>query len=225
MNHEGSGGIKGLLESTTALVSNIFGSRYPLVNVKSTIDNKTYKVRDMPDKQAAADLLAKLRLNISKLYLYLESKVPDKPQVVLLKKNFKPDSNRFFESTPDAEHTSYSVNKGEAVHMCLRQRGGITEELVAENVIMFVGLHEMAHMITPTIGHDPQFWNNFGWLLEQAEKIGVYKHTNFKEHPVPYCGVKITDMPDYDPSKDVVRGSGSGSDFSIGTMISGKDRK
>ena len=196
-----------------------------MTKVKSRVDGKIYKVRDMPDKQEAADLLAKLRLNMSKLYTYLDSKFPDKPQVILLKKNFQPNADRFYESTPDAEHTSYSVNKGEAVHMCLRQRGGAVESLVAENVIMFVGLHEMAHMITPTIGHDPQFWNNFGWLLEQAEKLGVYKHTNFREHPVPYCGVKITDMPEYDPNKDIVRGSAA--DFSIGSMkkASGNDRK
>ncbi|NDH45120.1 MAG: hypothetical protein EBY04_01920, partial [Actinobacteria bacterium] len=49
---------------------------------------------------------------IKGLYNYLIVTFPDKPQIVQLKKNFKPDSSRIFESTPDAEHTSYSVNKG-----------------------------------------------------------------------------------------------------------------
>jgi hypothetical protein len=154
---------------------------------------------------------------MAKFYMHLESKFPDKAQVVLLKKNFKPDSHRFFESTPDAEHTSYSVNKGEAVHMCLRQRGGQSETLVNENVLMFVALHEMGHMVTPTIGHDAQFWNNFGWLLQEAENLGVYTPTNFREHPVSYCGVKITDVPNYDPKKDTMRPSKDGS-FVIGTI-------
>jgi hypothetical protein len=208
----------GLLKSTSEFVASLFGNRYPLVNVKSKIDGKTYRVRDMSDKQEAADLMAKLRLKMSKFYIHLESKFPDKAQVILLKKNFKPESHRFFESTPDEEHTSYSVNKGEAVHMCLRQRGGQSETLVNENVLMFVALHEMAHMVTPTIGHDAQFWNNFGWLLEQAETLGVYTPTNFREHPVAYCGVKITDMPQYDPKKDTMRKSKDGS-FVIGTII------
>ncbi len=207
----------GLLKSTSEFVASLFGNRYPLVNVKSKIDGKTYRVRDMSDKQEAADLMAKLRLKMAKFYIHLETKFPDKAQVVLLKKNFKPESHRFFESTPDEEHTSYSVNKGEAVHMCLRQRGGQSETLVNENVLMFVALHEMAHMITPTIGHDAQFWNNFGWLLEQAETLGVYTPTNFREHPVAYCGVKITDMPHYDPKKDTMRKSKDGS-FVIGTI-------
>jgi hypothetical protein len=207
----------GILKTTSEFVASLFGNNYPLVNVKSKVDGKIYRVRDMSDKQEAADLMAKLRLKMAKFYMHLESKFPDKAQVILLKKNFKPESHRFFESTPDAEHTSYSVNKGEAVHMCLRQRGGTTEHLVNENVLMFVGLHEMAHMITPTIGHDVQFWNNFGWLLEQAETLGVYTPTNFREHPVAYCGVKITDMPNYDPKKDTMRKSKDGS-FVIGTI-------
>ena len=206
-----------ILKSTSQFVASLFGNNYPLVNVKSKVDGKTYRVRDMSDKQEAADLMAKLRLKMAKFYMHLEAKFPDKAQVVLLKKNFKPESHRFFESTPDAEHTSYSVNKGEAVHMCLRQRGGQSETLVNENVLMFVALHEMAHMVTPTIGHDAQFWNNFGWLLEQAEALGVYTPTNFREHPVAYCGVKITDMPNYDAKKDTMRKSKDGS-FVIGTM-------
>jgi hypothetical protein len=207
----------GLLKSTSQFVASLFGNNHQLVDVKSKIDGKTYRIRDMPDKQQAADLMAKLRLKMAKFYMHLESKFPDKAQVILLKKNFKPESHRFFESTPDAEHTSYSVNKGEAVHMCLRQRGGQSEDLVNENVLMFVALHEMAHMVTPTIGHDPQFWNNFGWLLEQAETLGIYTPTNFREHPVSYCGVKITDMPNYDPKKDTMRTSKDGS-FIIGTI-------
>lgn len=208
---------KSLLQSTSNLVASIFSNRYPLVNVTSKIDGKIYKIRDLPDKQEAADLMATLRLKMAKFYNHLDAKFPDKEQVKLLKRNFKPESHRFFESTPDADHTSYSVNKGEAVHMCLRERGAMKESLVNENVLMFVGLHEMSHMITPTIGHDVQFWNNFGWLLEQAEALGVYKPTNFREHPVSYCGVKITDSPQYDPNKDIVRPSVSGS-FVIGTI-------
>jgi hypothetical protein len=69
----------------------------------------------------------------------------------------------------------------------------------------------MAHMITKTIGHGPDFWNNFGWLLQEAEKIGIYKPRDFSAHPVSYCGMKITDQPKYDPSKD-------GGDLSIGNV-------
>jgi hypothetical protein len=183
-----------------------------MTTVVSSIDGKTYRVRDMPDKQKAADLLAKVRAKMRKMYLHLESAFPDKPQVKMLVNNFKPDPERILEATPDAEHTSYSVNKGEKVHLCLRQRQGGNESLVQENVMVFVSLHEMAHMITPSVGHEPEFWNNFGWLLREAEKIGVYQYQDFKAQPVAYCGVEITDQPRYDPMKD-------GNDVTVGKMF------
>jgi len=186
-------------------------SQYPLVQVKSGIDGKLYRVRDMRDKQQAADLLAKVRLRMKKLYVHLASTFPDKPQVKRLLQRFEANPERILEATPDAEHTSYSVNKGESVHLCLRQRQGADENLVNENVMVFVSLHEMAHMITDSVGHEPEFWNNFGWLLKQAENLGVYQYQDFKAHPVRYCGTNITDQPRYDPAKD-------GSNMTIGSI-------
>lgn len=204
-------GIQGAFQSLQTKFG--VGGNYPIVPVRSQVDGLSYNVRDMPDKQAAADLLARVRMLMKKLYLHLESSFPDKPQVQRLVQNFKPDPERLLESTPDQEHTSFSVNKGQKVHLCLRQRAGGNETLVDENVMIFVALHEMAHMITQSIGHEPEFWNNFGWLLREAERIGVYKYQDFKSHPVAYCGVQITDQPKYDPSKD-------GGDVSIGKMFS-----
>jgi len=205
--------IQTVSQNIFSALSNLQTNVYPTTNVKSTIDGKTYVVRDLPDKQQAADLLAKVRQRLEALYRYLVATYPDKPQVKQLKQNFKPDPSRIFEATPDAEHTSYSVNKGESVHLCLRQRQGENESLMNENIMMFVALHEMAHMITSTIGHGPDFWNNFGWLLKQAEERKLYTYTNFSAQPVPYCGVKITDAPIYDPNRD-------GSDHTVGSMSS-----
>jgi hypothetical protein len=140
--------------------------------------------------------------------MHLEGKYPDKPQVKQLIQNFKNDPKRFLESTPDAEFTSYSVNKGESVHLCLRQREGADESLVKEEVMVFVAIHEMSHILTESLGHGPDFWNNFAWLLKEAELISIYKHQDFKAHPVKYCGMSITDEPVYK----------EGSDLSIGNM-------
>jgi len=193
-------------------IKKFFGlGKYPSVVVKSTVDNKEYVVRDLPDKQQAADMMARIRIKLNNLKIHVESKFPDKPQAKQLVQNFEAEPSRFFESTPDSDLTSYSVNKGEAVHLCLRQRENGDESLVKDDVIMFVAIHEMGHMITKTIGHGPDFWNNFGWLLKEAESIGLYKAYDFKAHPVKYCGMSITDQPSYDPSKD-------GSDLSLGTI-------
>ena len=47
-----------ILQSTSSWLSSIFSSNYPLVSVTSTVDGRAYKVRDLPDKQEAANLMA-----------------------------------------------------------------------------------------------------------------------------------------------------------------------
>jgi hypothetical protein len=194
--------LQDLFKKTMTSLSGSSPSQFPLLTVTSSVDGRQYKVRDMADKQAAADLMARVRMKILKLYTYVTEKFPNKPQIKQWLQNFTPDPNRFQEATPDAEHTSYSVNKGEKIHLCLRQREGNNENLVSENIMVFVSLHEMAHVITPSLGHGPDFWNNFAWLLKQAEEIHIYSYQDFKAHPVSYCGLNITDSPSYDPSKD-----------------------
>jgi hypothetical protein len=210
------------MSSLGSWFTSIFTGNYPLVSVKSRVDGRTYKVRDMADKQEAADLLAKVRIRLGKLCDQLVAKYPNKPQVQRMQQNFKADPDRFLEATPDAKHTSYSVNKGETIHLCLRQRNGPDESLVSEDVMMFVGIHELAHTITKSIGHEPEFWNNFGWLLREAEALGLYEPQDFKAHPVAYCGVSITDQPRYDPARDesnLVSGSGDSTSNGLGNIL------
>ncbi len=169
--------------------------KYPMAYVEATVDKQRYYVRNLPDKQEAANRLARIRQRLCELKNHLGATQERVPFVKQLVKNFTCTSDQFSESTPEAVHTSYTVDK-EKVFMCLRQRNA-KEELVSENTLIFVALHEMAHMGTSTIGHTPDFWNNFAWLLKQAEALGTYTYTDFAAHPVEYCGVHITDSPTY----------------------------
>lgn len=170
--------------------------KYEMALVSSSVDNKKYLVRNMADKVDAADRLANIRGKILRLMRYLEQTYKDRPFVKQIIRNFDAAPERFAESTPDAAFTSYSVNKGEKVYMCLRQRDE-SEQLVDENILVFVALHEMSHVGTKSIGHTKEFWNHFAWLLERAEALGVYEYQDFAAHPVEYCGVHITDSPKY----------------------------
>jgi len=195
--------VLGVLGAGLAAMAYKQGS-YDMALTESTVDREKYLVRNLPDKQDAADRLARTRGKLMRLIKELKMAHPDKAFVKQLT-NFDVAPSRFSESTPDASYTSYSVNKGEKVYMCLRQRNE-KEELVDENVITFVAIHEMAHIGTPEIGHTPAFWNNFGWLLKEAEAMKIYEFTNFAAHPVEYCGIKITDQPTYNKDKDVDAG-------------------
>ena len=70
--------------------------------------------------------------------------------------------------------------------------------MIDENTLTFVGIHEVSHIMTKSIGHKPEFWRNFKFLLQNAKQIGIYEPVDYKKKPQPYCGMDITDNPYYD---------------------------
>ena len=164
--------------------------------VKSTVDDNSYLVRNLPDKLEAANRLAEVRSRILRLMTHFKQSKTDNQIALDILKNFDADPTRFSESTPDSSYTSFTLNKGEKIHVCLRQKNS-SQDLVDVNILTFVTLHEVGHIGTREIGHTPLFWNNFAWILKQAEEIGIYEFQNFAEQPVPYCGISITDQPKY----------------------------
>ena len=59
----------------TTLYIHIENKNKELVYVTSNIDNRRYLVRNLPDKQAAADMIAKVRSNLVKLAQELKKKI------------------------------------------------------------------------------------------------------------------------------------------------------
>jgi hypothetical protein len=163
-----------------------------LESVKSGIDGKQYMVRGLPDKQQAADLLAQIRGNLMKLQEHLNKLSPDDKRTQQINRNFNGDNMR--ESIEKSNTTSYSINKGEKIIFCLRSRD-VEEKLADINTMMFVAIHEFAHIGTKSIGHTPEFWENFKWILQEAINIGIYKEVDYKSKPQDYCGMKITGSP------------------------------
>ena len=49
--------------------------------------------------------------------------------------------------------------------------------------------------MTQSVGHEPDFWNNFKFLLQVAIDNGLYEYIDFNTSPKNYCGTKITDTP------------------------------
>jgi hypothetical protein len=50
--------------------------------------------------------------------------------------------------------------------------------------IMYVSLHELAHYISKSYGHNAEFLRNFDALLARAQRVGVYHSIN---PPETYC--------------------------------------
>lgn len=168
---------------------------FQLKCIISNVDGKTYCVRERAKLQLVADLLATTTQNMSSLVKYLGEKFPDRANVKRLVKNFNP--RKVKEILPTSEFTAYSENKGEKLAFCATttKKGS---KLIDKNTLMFVALHELSHIATKSVGHTTEFWENFKFLIQNAEKIEIYKPQNYKEKPQKYCGMTISDSPYYD---------------------------
>ena len=160
--------------------------------VKSSIDGREYLVRNLPDKEKAANILATIRNKLESICESLKKKHPDDEAVERMNKKFNADN--ITEAGKNNQYTSYSVNKGEKIVFCIRQKNK-TEDLVDINTITFVAIHELAHIMTKSVGHTEEFWSNFKRLLKEAVAIGVYTRENYTKDPREYCGIQVTDSP------------------------------
>lgn len=165
-----------------------------LVEVRSSTNGKTYSVQNLPDKDEAANKMADLHDRLEKLIIFYKddpSAMGD-PRVRVMIERFNPQN--MVENSLDDDSTSYSENKGEKIVVCLRDK---TQgyPFVDSNTVAFVVLHEMAHLMTTTIGHTPEFWANFRRILQDSIKCGIYQEVNYAKNPTPYCGMTISDSP------------------------------
>jgi hypothetical protein len=163
--------------------------------VISDVNGKKYCVRDRDKLGKAADKLAIATVNMTKLVDHCYHTYPDNPNIIRLKKGFNP--KKIQETLPTSEFTAYSENKGEKLAFCLNKNKNGTGGLIDDNTLMFVAIHELSHIATEKIGHTPQFWDNFKFLLKEAEKINIYKPVDYKKKPQSYCGMTIKDNPYY----------------------------
>ena len=163
--------------------------------IVSDEDGNTYCVRETPKLELVADLLARTTEKLKQLVAYLKEEYPNRENVKRLAEKFNP--KKISEILPTSKYTAYSENKGEKLAFCTTT----TKEgskLIDENTLSFVAIHELGHVMTESVGHTKEFWQNFKFLLKNAVKIGIYEPVDYKKKPKNYCGMKITDNPYYD---------------------------
>jgi len=173
------------------MVFNYFYQNWNLTTVRSTVDEREYTVRKLPDKLDAANKLAHISESLTKLVDRVYTNDKDREGVDQLKKRF--NSRNIMENTPGGKYTAYSVNKGEQLAICLRNADD--DKFMNDNIIYFVSVHEMAHVMTDEIGHTKKFWDNMAYLLEQAHALGFYTPEDYAKNPQMYCGQEINSTP------------------------------
>jgi len=142
------------------------------------IDGKKYRVQISSDNKKTAELLSKAIKRVKILIDHLKKNDSNDIRTKTLIERF--DVNNITENNKDEMYngiTSYTVNKGEKIVVCLRQKNG---NLVDLNTLMYVIIHEIGHICDLTsIHHDEKFWKNFEWLLKESINIGIYIYVDY----------------------------------------------
>ncbi len=170
---------------------------FQLKCVISDVNSKKYCVRERKKLAQASDLLANVAIKLEKLISNMQNDLPNNLMVKRIAKKF--DSNKIKEILPTSEYTAYSENKGEKLALCLNEKkDDANSNLIDENTLMYVAMHEVAHIGTVSVGHNDEFWSNFKTLIEYSVKYNLYQPVDYKNQNKMYCGLNLTDNPYYD---------------------------
>lgn len=66
-------------------------------------------------------------------------------------------------------NSSYTLNK-QKIYICTEKNGVKYDD----NMLTYVTLHELAHVLCDEVGHTPKFMEIFSGLLDRAEHYGLY---------------------------------------------------
>lgn len=169
--------------------------------VKSDIDNNFYMVRNLEDKQTASNIIAYNREKIIKFINYLNvnknTKYKEYSKYIDRLVNKITDLN-ISENNGQGKGTSYSINKGEELVLCLRSK--INKNKIHDNnLIFYVILHELSHIASPVYedeynNHGPIFNKIFSFLTNVAIENNYYTKIDFNKKSVEYCGIYINNI-------------------------------
>jgi|APGre2960657404_1045060.scaffolds.fasta_scaffold02372_2 hypothetical protein len=169
----------------------IYNIIFSKVYIKSNLDNRYYLVKNTKESQKVADTLAIINRNIKILLNQIKSKPDLSKNIQLIQSRYRAES---LTENIDLSSTTYTINKGAEISFCIVARD--SKEMIYDiNLLMFVTIHELAHVGCESIGHTVEFKKFFKFLLEQAIICRVYKYTDYRKNPENYCGMQITSTP------------------------------
>ena len=181
-------------------------------HMKSSHDGKKYKVHlEHQSPEKAAEILGKLNSKANIIIKRLKKKFIEQKQgtrnqqkaVKFLIHNYDPSA--LVENSPLSGRgdTSYTINKGKVLAICLREKNAPGNEnkphaFEPMQDLLFVFFHELSHLATEEWGHPTKFWSIFKFILHEIELTGMYKSVNYSRYPMEYCGMRVAYNPLYD---------------------------
>jgi hypothetical protein len=173
----------------------------------SQIDNRVYKVRSGSNPQRRADLLAFIRMKLDLLVdtLSKDQRYVSDPDVQRLISNW--NKGVTIKEIGNMESDAAYVMNKQHMSFCLQDSPEPGKPLKNTNIedtnlITYVGIHELAHIMSIETEHGPEYIRNFEFLLGYAQNINytnpftkvtekLYIPLNNLQTADNYCGVEL----------------------------------
>jgi len=182
------------------LIGSIYQYQYAdlFLEYRAYNNGRKYGIQEkLENSNGAVLLIGKLHDTMEMFVKKLDKKYPDDARINRLVKGFKNVKIEETTEEPGDDNTSFTINKGELMSLCLRDVSP-GRPFHDYNTLMFVVIHELAHIASITEGHNVEFVINFKFLLKEAVKMGYYHPIDYSKSPFLYCGkVKVTNNPYY----------------------------
>jgi len=155
-------------------------------------NGKFFEVLDEMNNQGkAVRFLEKIDRRISHFVKHLEEKHHNDKRI---KRFSKLKHRKIIEPELIKGTSSYTINKGEILAFCVRLKHNNTI-FHDEEILDFVIIHELAHVISKSIGHTREWLSNFKFLLQSLAESNLYIPVDYSKKNDNYCGVKVTNNP------------------------------
>jgi hypothetical protein len=92
------------------------------------------------------------------------------PKVMEIKRLISPVHPDIKNMTFRQGRKSYTLNK-EVIHLCIRDENG---KYYDNNMLIYVALHEVAHVLCDEIGHTDKFYSIHEGLIQRATELGIF---------------------------------------------------
>ncbi|GFR88336.1 metal-dependent hydrolase [Elysia marginata] len=180
-------------------------------------DGLKYRVHTShKNADSAADTMAELNRRAIELIRHLRDKYlrgpaagrssARKKAVSRLLERYNPDSLAENSPCDPGGDTSFTIDKGAILALCLREKDPAqsgdpaAHDIHSLNTLAFVLVHELTHIAIKDSGHPPRYWQAFKFILEEAVETGFLEKVDYGRHPVQYCGETIEYSPLFDHS-------------------------
>lgn len=167
--------------------------------IQSDINKQSYKVRSTHGKEEKADLLAVMNIKLDTLVKSLAaSEYSSNESVQRLVSNWNKGVT-IKEIGKMESDAAYVINK-QYMSFCLPEN--TAKSLDNVNLMTYVGIHELSHVMSNETGHGNEFIKNFQFLLDYSKNLfyfdpllktnmPIYIQLNKLNTADNYCGVSL----------------------------------